>query len=297
MYVCKRDSLSILKFESLDIDAMDRSVQPVYLKQQGTSMKNEVNSMMDHVWDGFYSGQLRKARFPVIVDAFKESIYDITYSATPPKKQRFKLVGEKADTGILLRIAFPDSNAYQISVGGKRIGYNNWNDEIKYYDPITKLTCGENRYIATENVMEFYLTNGCEVVLEPRNVIMTKVRMEWSLKDFYNNGGATKLVDRISASLGIRADQIKVVAVYEGSLVVNYHIVSLIADAVALAVVEQKQKDLMASNSFELGAPVLDFEANSATVVADGKVTASGYAPIIITKTPTNQATNADGTI
>jgi len=49
--------------------------------------------------------------------------------------------------------------------------------------------------------------------------------MEWSVNEFFDNGGTTAFVDRVSGSLGIHASEIKVVTVYEGSLVVNYDIV------------------------------------------------------------------------
>ena len=55
-YVCHSDSLGVLLFESGDKDTEDRSMQPVYISLNGTKMANKLNSMMDHVWDGFYSG-------------------------------------------------------------------------------------------------------------------------------------------------------------------------------------------------------------------------------------------------
>jgi len=57
--------------------------------------------------------------------------------------------------------------------------------------------------------------------------------MEWSLNDFFSSGGTTNFMDRISASLGIHASTVKIVSVYEGSLVVNYEIQN--DDPVALA--------------------------------------------------------------
>jgi hypothetical protein len=57
--------------------------------------------------------------------------------------------------------------------------------------------------------------------------------MEWSLNDFFSNGGTTNFMDRISSSLGIHASTVKIVSVYEGSLVVNYEIQN--DDPVALA--------------------------------------------------------------
>jgi hypothetical protein len=49
--------------------------------------------------------------------------------------------------------------------------------------------------------------------------------MEWTMNKFYSNGGTTKFADRLCAALGIHASQMKVVSVYEGSLIVNYNIV------------------------------------------------------------------------
>ena len=53
------------------------------------------------------------------------------------------------------------------------------------------------------------------------------------MDSFFNNGGTTRFMDRIAASLGIHASTIKIVSVYEGSLVVNYDITA--DDPVALA--------------------------------------------------------------
>jgi hypothetical protein len=48
--------------------------------------------------------------------------------------------------------------------------------------------------------------------------------MEWTLDAFFSNGGTTKFIDRLTASLGIHASTVKIVSVYEGSLIVNYEI-------------------------------------------------------------------------
>jgi hypothetical protein len=56
LWTCKNEKLGILQFESEDPDTLDRSMQPIYSRLQGTTMNNKVNSFMDHVWDGFYTG-------------------------------------------------------------------------------------------------------------------------------------------------------------------------------------------------------------------------------------------------
>lgn len=48
--------------------------------------------------------------------------------------------------------------------------------------------------------------------------------MQWTMEEFYEAGGVTSFVDRVSAALGIHASQMKVVAVYTGSVVVDYEI-------------------------------------------------------------------------
>jgi hypothetical protein len=52
------------------------------------------------------------------------------------------------------------------------------------------------------------------------------VRLELTMDEFFADGGTTKFVDRLTSALGIHASQVKIVSVYEGSLVVNYEIES-----------------------------------------------------------------------
>jgi hypothetical protein len=63
------------------------------------------------------------------------------------------------------------------------------------------------------------------------------VRMEWSIDKFFEGGGTISFMDKIAGSLGIHASSIKIVSVYEGSLVVNYEISDPNNDPVALAAV------------------------------------------------------------
>ena len=60
------------------------------------------------------------------------------------------------------------------------------------------------------------------------------VRMEWSIADFFADGGTTTFMDRLAGSLGIHASTIKMVSVYEGSLVVNYEVTEPTSDPVIL---------------------------------------------------------------
>jgi len=44
------------------------------------------------------------------------------------------------------------------------------------------------------------------------------------MDEFYADGGTTRFADRIAAALGIHASTIKVVAVYKGSVVVEFFV-------------------------------------------------------------------------
>jgi hypothetical protein len=59
--------------------------------------------------------------------------------------------------------------------------------------------------------------------------------MEWTMESFFSSGGTTSFMDRVAGSLGIHASTIKIVSVYEGSLVVNYEIEDANSDPVSLA--------------------------------------------------------------
>lgn len=68
------------------------------------------------------------------------------------------------------------------------------------------------------------ITPYCLIEVKPKDAVLSNVRMDWTMDEFYAAGGVTSFVDRVAASLGIHASQFKVVAVYTGSVVVDYQI-------------------------------------------------------------------------
>jgi len=152
---------------------------------------------------------------------------------------RFMFNSNNKSAGMTLRIAYPGAESRSITINDKVIEPNIWNETSHMYGPIKQDFCGENRYIGVKNILEFYLHDGCTLKIIPRDAIQSLVRMEWSLDAFFSNGGTTSFMDRVAAGLGIHASTIKIVSVYEGSLVVNYEIAA--ANPVALAQVAAKQ--------------------------------------------------------
>lgn len=195
------------------------------MQKQGTAMNNKLNAMMDHCWDGFYTCQIRKSRFPAIVDAEPGSVYDIMFTGTPPKNMKFELRSDAKQSGMTIRIHYPSAESRNIVKNGKLINYNPWDDAIPGYGPIKQSRCGENRYIGVKNILEFFITPDCFLEIKPRDAIQCAVRLEWSITEFFAAGGSTTFADRLAASIGIVASQIKIVSVYEGSLIVDYELI------------------------------------------------------------------------
>ena len=218
--------------------------------------------MMDNIWDTFYTGQRRMPRFPAAI--LLDQDYRLEFSGTPPKEMRFSLDARAGATKI--KIPYPVAGSIQVTANGKKKDYTPWDEVAGRHSALTKTKgCGENRYVGIENFLEFYITPGCEIYIEPKDVIMTKVRMNWSLAEFYADGGTTRFVDRLAASLGINANRIKTVAIYEGSVVVDFSIEAEEGEsteqaAKSLAAIETQLVTQVEAGELNIGAPVMGLE-------------------------------------
>lgn len=81
-------------------------------------MNSKLNSYMDHVWDGFYSGQTRSSRFPALVYAPKGSVYNLTFTGSPAQKFRFELKAQDRYSSMTVRIAYPSAESRKILKNG-----------------------------------------------------------------------------------------------------------------------------------------------------------------------------------
>lgn len=99
-------------------------------------MNNKLNSFMDHIWDGFYSGQLRESRFPAIVYSPVGSVYNLTFTGSPAKKMRFELRSDSDNVGMTVRIPYPSAQARKIIKDGETIEMNEWDESIRNYGEV-----------------------------------------------------------------------------------------------------------------------------------------------------------------
>lgn len=133
--------------------------------------------------------------------------------------------------------------------------------------------CGENRYVGVQNYLEFILTANCEVTIKPVDAILCNVRLQWTFAEFYAAGGTTSFVDRVSAVLGIHASQIKVVATYEGSVVIEFLIEADdendTDDGRELRAIERALNEMIRNQNSAFGARVLSASTDGEAIIED----------------------------
>lgn len=122
------------------------------------------------------------------------------------------------------------------------------------------------------------------------------------MSKFYAGGGTTKFIDRLTGALGIHSSNVKVVSVYEGSLIVNFELnVDDQNDTDALSALQTQSDDmiktLISSGASDLGAPVLDFDT-SVSLQDDGTYTPVNIvAPSFYDQNNTAEANEFDTTV
>lgn len=99
-----------------------------------------------------------------------------------------------------------------------------FNNQLRAVPALTGSFCGENKFNTIQNSLQFTIQKGCTLEVIPRNVVRASIRMQWTFDEFFAAGGTTNFVDRLAGSLNIHASTIKVVAVYEGSVIVAFEI-------------------------------------------------------------------------
>ena len=74
---------------------------------------------MDHVWDGFYTGQIRLSRFTGLIRHNPSKFYNVTFTGTPPLKMIYELFGAQQDHFYKISIDYPNPEVVQILVAGQ----------------------------------------------------------------------------------------------------------------------------------------------------------------------------------
>jgi len=80
--------------------------------------------------------------------------------------------------------------------------------------------------------------------------------MDWTLDEFYADGGTTKFIDRLAGSLGIHASDVKIVSVLQGSVIVTLNYEP--ATNRERNKFKRSLSNQIKNKDIDLGAPILD---------------------------------------
>lgn len=129
---------------------------------------------MDHMWDGFYTGQTHKSQFTSMIETTGN--YTVEYTGTPFNNMRYQMRSNKGQ--IKVKVPYWNAGSYSVWVNGKKIPFTSWDKEAGRQSELTGFKgCGENRYVGVENYLEFILTPWCTVTVKPEDAILSNVRM------------------------------------------------------------------------------------------------------------------------
>lgn len=64
-------------------------------------------------------------------------MYNLTFTGSPAKKMRFTYLSQNETGGMTLRIAYPSAVSRSLLKDGKTVEYNQWNETLHMYGPIT----------------------------------------------------------------------------------------------------------------------------------------------------------------
>lgn len=129
------------------------------------------------------------------------------------------------------------------------------------------------------NILEVYITGNCTLYIDPVDAILSTVRMQWTLEEFYADGGTTAFADRLAGALGIHAANIKIVSVYKGSVVVDYQIFDAIGELSKggdIEKVKAKLVGMIVNKTLSLGAPILNADVSTNTATNSFKAPTTG---------------------
>ena len=103
-----------------------------------------------------------------MVEAGKD--YTVNTTGTPTDKLRFGLSSD-ATAGVRVRVLYDNVGSKTVKANGNVIQPMGFDDISRLPLELPKQTCGENRFVTLANYLEFYITPGCKILVEPNNSI------------------------------------------------------------------------------------------------------------------------------
>lgn len=268
-YSCEGLDWGLLTFASQDVDKLTRLISPINLTRDD-GFRNDLNSYMDHVWDGFYTGLKRLSQFHSIVQTGKD--YLVSYRGTIPNRMRFQLQFAEDGSYVIPRQRYTTPQTVRIINVNTGLAIK---PTVYKKDVLLKGTegCGTNIYYGSNQTIEFVVNSedDCDVYVELTNAVKGTVRYDMDIEEFFAQDGETAFIDNIANILNIDPARIRITSVLEGSVIINFDIYASKqpdeADGDEQAEIEAELQEIQiklqeAGESGELsilGAPVLDY--------------------------------------
>lgn len=267
---CNSTNWGLLQFESLDPDNFDRALQPIYItSEDNKSFKNKLNAFMDRATGGFYIDQKRMSRFGSLIRTNQDGFFNVSYTGTPPLRQIFELQGASKSDYLKVRIDFTSPESVRVLKNGAKLAQNEIVNGTMV--PLVGDVCGENRWDPVNAILEFTIQGGdgeCHLELKTQDSIQLGLRMDMNINEFYSTNGQVSFIDKIAMQLGIERDRIKIVAIREGSVVINFEIEpnqsldGTQSQEIELQIISTEIQNQVNNGTLDVGAPLLDFEIN-----------------------------------
>ncbi len=162
------------------------------------------------------------SRFVSLIRTNSPGFFNVSYTGTPPKEQLFGLYGASSADYVKMRIDYTNPQAMQVFLNGKLKDPNPMDNGVMM--PLQGDACGENRWDPVNAVLEFTLQGGdgaCELELKTLQSLQVTMRMDSSIDDFFASKGEVAFIERLALQLGIPTNRIKVVGIWQGSVVVG----------------------------------------------------------------------------
>jgi hypothetical protein len=99
---------------------------------------------------------------------------------------------------------------------------------------------------------------------------MLAVRLEFTLGEFFEDGGIGTFTNRMAAVLGIQAADLRVVQAYEGSVVVVFQVFDPSDDPTVLGTIKEAFVAAMPTVGNLFGGPVMSYDDGQVTVYMPG---------------------------
>ena len=211
-YTCSSVDWAVLTFQSLDLDKEERIFSPINITNS-EGFTNDLNTMMDHCWDGFYTCLKRLSRFPSLVRTGRT--YHINPQGSLPDKLQFQMFGATTDSDWVL-------SSLQYTQGTAVIVLDSQGNPIKpkILGPYENtsfdgLGCGAYTYQPNTATVTFKVdgSSDCTAFVAISSSVYASIRYPMTVAEFYSVDGPTQFIDNIAAVLQIPLYKIRVVSI------------------------------------------------------------------------------------